>query len=74
MMVISRTVLRGLPAPAKVAERGGLELPRRAVSIIFAWAQQMIVGDDLAQRLVEHPTKGLTVELQRWLDPQSQTQ
>ena len=24
----------GLPAPAKVAERGGLELPRRAVSII----------------------------------------
>jgi hypothetical protein len=29
----------------------------------------MIVGDDLAQRLVDHPTKGLTVELQRWLDP-----
>jgi hypothetical protein len=33
----------------------------------------MSVGDDLAQRLVDHPTKGLIVELQRWLDPTSQT-
>ena len=29
----------------------------------------MIVGDDLAQRLLDHPTEGLTVALKRWLDP-----
>jgi hypothetical protein len=29
----------------------------------------MIVGDNLAQRLVDHLTEGWTVELKRWLVP-----